>query len=361
MFDYSAVARHYNDGTDRGWEAWVLAEVAVLNAGGWGTALAVVLARAGHSVRLWTRRPEQAALLASSRVNEAYLPGVTLPDSVKPTNDLQAAVAGCEAVVIVPISAGLRELAHRLGPLLPDDALVVHGTKGLERETLLRLSQVVESELRPAHQGRVAALSGPTHAEEVGRGIPTAAVVASPDQASATALQALLSGRSFRVYTNADIVGVELCGALKNVVALATGVGDGLGGGDNARAALLTRSIAEIGRLVVAAGGRAETVAGLAGVGDLVATCTSRHSRNRRAGEQIGRGVPLERVLAASPQVVEGVPATRAALALAARYGVSMPIAEQAHAVLFEGRDPRHALAELMSRDPTAEAWGRVP
>ncbi len=336
-------------------------EVAVLNAGGWGTALAVVLARAGHSVRLWARRREQAVVLATSRVNEAYLPGVTLPDAVLPTTDLGEAVAGCAAVVVVPISAGLRDLAHRISPLLPDDALVVHGTKGLERESLFRLSEVVESELRSTHRGRVAALSGPTHAEEVGRGIPAAAVVASPDETSAAALQAILSGPSFRVYTNTDIVGVELCGALKNVVALATGIGDGLGGGDNARAALITRSLAEIGRLVVAAGGRAETVAGLAGVGDLVATCTSRHSRNRRAGERLGRGVPLEQLLAESPQVVEGVPATRAALALARHYGVSMPIAEQTHAILFEGRNPQAALAELMARDPTVEQWGRVP
>ncbi len=338
-----------------------MSDIAVLNAGGWGTALAVVLARAGHSVRLWARRPEQAAVLESTRVNDTYLPGVALPPEVQPTNDLEVAVADCAAVVVVPISAGLRELAHRLGPILADDTLVVHGTKGLERETLLRLSQVVESELRPSHQGRVAVLSGPTHAEEVGRGIPAAAVVASADPASAAALQVLLSGPAFRVYTNPDIVGVELCGALKNVVALATGIGDGLGGGDNARAAVMTRSLAEIGRLVVAAGGKAETVAGLAGVGDLVATCTSRHSRNRRAGEQLGRGIPLEQLLVESPQVVEGVPATRAALALARHYGVSMPIAEQTHAILFEGRNPQAALAELMARDPTVEQWGRVP
>lgn len=338
-----------------------MAEVAVLNAGGWGTALAVVLAAHGHQVRLWARRAEQARTLAEQRVNETYLPGVILAASIRPTASLVEAVEGVAAAVVVPISAGLRELAHDLGALLPDDALVVHGTKGLERESLLRLSEVVESELRPAHRGRVAALSGPTHAEEVGSGRPTAAVVACPDRTIAEALQALLNGPTFRIYTNADIVGVELCGALKNVVALATGIGDGLGGGDNARAALMTRSLAEIGRLVMAAGGKAETVAGLAGVGDLVATCTSRHSRNRRAGEQIGRGVPLERVLSESRQVVEGVPATRAALALARRYGVTMPIAEQVHAVLFEGRDPRDALADLMARDPTAEQWGRVP
>lgn len=338
-----------------------MADVAVLNAGGWGTALAVVLARGGHQVRLWARRPEQAEALAQRRVNEAYLPGVALGPGIEPTADLKRAVDGAAAVVVVPISAALRELAQRIGPILPDDALVVHGTKGLERESLLRLSQVIESELRPAHRGRVAVLSGPTHAEEVGRGIPAAAVVASPDLEEAAALQAILNGPGFRVYTNADIVGVELCGALKNVVALATGIGDGLGGGDNARAALMTRSLAEIGRLVVAAGGRAETVSGLAGVGDLIATCTSRHSRNRRAGEQIGRGRPLSEVLAESAQVVEGVPATRAALELARRYGVTMPIAEQVHAILFEGRDPTTALVELMARDPTVEQWGRVP
>jgi glycerol-3-phosphate dehydrogenase (NAD(P)+) len=261
----------------------------------------------------------------------------------------------------VPISAGLRDLARRVAPHLPDDATVVHGTKGLELGTLLRLSEVIESELRPSHQGRVAALSGPTHAEEVGRGIPTAAVVASPDPATATQLQSLLSGPTFRVYTNSDIVGVELCAALKNVVAIATGIGDGLGSGDNARAALMSRSIAEIGRLVQAAGGRADTVAGLAGVGDLIATCTSRHSRNRRAGELIGQGWTVERVLGESRQVVEGVPATRAAIALAQRYGVSMPIAERVHAVLFGGQDPIQALTELMARDPTAERWGRLP
>lgn len=335
-----------------------MAVVAVLNAGGWGTALATVLARGGHRVRLWARRPEQAEALARARTNEAYLPGVALDATIEPTADLAAAVAGCAAVVVVPISAAMRELAARLAPLVPDDALIVHGTKGLERESLLRLSEVIEGELRPSHRGRVAALSGPTHAEEVGRGIPAAAVVASADAGTAVALQGILNGPTFRVYTNADVVGVELCGALKNVVALATGIGDGLGGGDNGRAALMTRSLAEISRLVVAAGGRSETVAGLAGVGDLIATCTSRHSRNRRAGEQIGRGVPLDAVLAQSRQVVEGVPATRAALALARAHGVRMPIAEQAHAILFEGRSPRDALAELMARDPTAEQWG---
>ena len=329
--------------------------VAVLNAGGWGTALAALLGRTGHEVRLWARRPELAEALAVARENAAYLPGVRLPETVAPTADLPAAVAGCEAAVLVPISAGVRELARRVAPILPPDALVVHGTKGFESATLLRASQVIESELGPTHRGRVAALSGPTHAEEVGRDIPTAAVVACADPEVAARLQQLFTSRSFRVYTNPDTVGVELCASVKNVVALAAGIGDGLGGGDNAKAALMTRSLAEIGRLVNAADGRAETVAGLAGIGDLIATCTSGHSRNRRAGELLGRGWTLARVLAEGRQVVEGVPATRATVELASRWGVEMPIAAQVHAVLFEGRSPLQALTELMSRDPTGE------
>ena len=329
--------------------------VAVLNAGGWGTALAALLGRSGHAVRLWARRAEQAAAMRADRENRKYLPGVPLPPTVEPTDDLAAAASGAEVVVLVPISAGLRGLARQLAPHIPPAALVVHGTKGLDRDTLRRLSEVIADELGPAFHGRVAALSGPTHAEEVGRGIPTAAVVACADGAVAEALQSVLTSPTFRVYTNRDVVGVELCGAVKNVYAIAAGIGDGLGSGDNAKAALMTRGLAEIGRLVAAAGGRPDTVAGLAGIGDLMATCTSRHSRNRRAGELIGRGRTLEQILAESPQVVEGVPATRAALALADRHGVSMPIAEQLHRVLFEARDPRAALADLMGRDPTGE------
>ena len=332
-----------------------LTTVAVLNAGGWGTALAALLGRSGHAVRLWARREEQSAAMRVDRENRAYMPGVPLPPTVEPTSDLEAAVRGADVVVLVPISAGVRDLAGRLAGVIPPGALVVHGTKGLDAETLRRLSEVIADRLGPAFHGRVAALSGPTHAEEVGRGIPTAAVVACADGDVAEGLQAVFNGATFRVYTNRDVVGVELCGALKNVVAIAAGIGDGLGSGDNAKAALMTRSLAEIGRLVQAAGGRAETVAGLAGIGDLMATCTSRHSRNRRAGELIGRGKTLDQVLAESPQVVEGVPATRAALRLAARHGVAMPIAEQLHRVLFEAHDPRDALAELMGRDPTGE------
>lgn len=328
--------------------------IAVLNAGGWGTALAALLGRRGHEVRLWARRADLVRDLAMAHENVAYLPGVPLPATVTPTASLAEAVAGCEVALLVPISAGVRDVARQLAPVLPARALVVHGTKGLELETRLRVSEVLAAELGPDQQGHVAALSGPTHAEEVGRGIPTAAVVACPDSAAARALQTILSTPSFRVYTNADLIGVELCAALKNVIALAAGMGDGLGSGDNAKAALITRGLAEMGRLVRAAGGRPETVAGLAGMGDLIATCTSRLSRNRRAGEQLGQGRSLDQILA-DRQVVEGVPATRAALALAERVGVELPIARQVHAVLFEGRTPLQALGELLARDPTTE------
>lgn len=329
--------------------------IAVINAGGWGTALAVLLAGQGHQVRLWARRAELAETINLRRENLDYLPGVAISPSVCATPDLDEAVHECLAVVVATISRFTREIGRRLAPLLRPDVLVVHGTKGLEQGTLMRMSQVLEEELGDAFLGRVAALSGPTHAEEVGRGIPTAAVVACADGKRADALQRLLNCMSFRIYTNPDIAGVELCGAVKNVVALATGISDGLGFGDNSRAALITRSMAEIGRLVSAQGGRMSTVFGLAGIGDIVATCTSRYSRNRWAGEQLGRDRRLEDVLASTPMVVEGVPATYTTLLLAERSGVEMPIAQQVHDVLSERRTPRDALTQLMARETTGE------
>lgn len=331
------------------------ARVAVLNAGGWGTALAIHLARQGHTVTLWARRAEAAERLRRERINAAYLPGVPIPPEIEITADLHTAVSERSVIVVAAISRAMRGLARQLAGALRPDALVVHGAKGFEPETLLRCSEVLEQELGPAFHGRVAVLSGPTHAEEVARGLPAAAVLACPAEDAARRLQRLLSGPSFRLYTNPDRLGVEVCAALKNVVALAAGVSDGLGYGDNAKASLITRSLAELGRLVGALGGNPATVSGLAGLGDIVATCTSRHSRNRWAGEQLGRGRPLEAVLASTPMVVEGVPATRAALALGARVGVELPITEQVAAVLFEGRRPEEALAALMAREPRNE------
>ncbi len=331
--------------------------VSVINAGGWGTALSILLAGKGYDVTLWARRPELARRIAVSRENPDYLPGVRLPENVLVTSDLEEALAGSSAVVVAAISRFMRELASRLGPLLPAGALVVHGSKGLDQETLQRGSEVLEAALGPSHRGRVAAVSGPNHAEEVSRGMPTATVVACRDLGSARRLQSILATRSFRVYTNTDIVGVELCGAIKNVVALAAGMSDGLGYGDNSKAALVTRCLAEMGRLVARMGGRPSTVAGLAGIGDIIATCTSRHSRNRAAGEAIARGRTAAEVQAATPMVVEGIPATEACLRLARQSGVEMPIAEQVHAVLFEGISPRQGLAQLMMREHTSEPW----
>jgi glycerol-3-phosphate dehydrogenase (NAD(P)+) len=329
--------------------------IAVLNAGGWGTALAVLMARAGHSVTLWARRPEAAARLRADGENRAYLPGIQIPPEVEVTPELEVALRGRGVVVVAVISSFMRKIAREVAPLVEGSALVLHGTKGFEPETLRRCSELLESELGASFEGRVAVLSGPTHAEEVGRGIPTAAVLACPDDSIAAELQRLLGGPGFRLYTNRDRTGVEVCGSLKNVIALAAGVGDGLGYGDNAKAALITRGLAEMGRLVVALGGHSSTVGGLAGLGDVVATCTSRHSRNRWAGEQLGLGRSLEDIMASTQMVIEGVPATRAATALAARVGAELPIAEQVHAVLFGARRPVDALAALMAREPRVE------
>ncbi len=329
--------------------------VAVVNAGAWGTALAVLLATGGHAVRLWCRRAELADQIAATRENRVYLPGVAVPPAVRPTVDAREAVAGAWAVLLVPISQALRETARLVAPFVSPEAMVLHAAKGLEQPTLLRLSEVAAQELGSRFARRIAVLSGPTHAEEVGRGLPTAAVVACQDRSVADAFQALLHGPTFRIYTSTDVVGVELCGALKNVVALAVGASDGLGYGDNARAALITRALVEIGRLVEAAGGDPRTVAGLAGLGDVVATCTSRHSRNRWAGEQLGRGRSIAAILASTPQVVEGVPAARAAMRLAERYGVDLPVCVQVYRVVAGGARPREALVHLMGREATIE------
>jgi glycerol-3-phosphate dehydrogenase (NAD(P)+) len=326
--------------------------VAVINAGGWGTALAVLLGNSGHAVRLWCRRPELAMEIAGDRENRAYLPGVAVPPDVLPSHSLEEVLIGAEAVILAPISRAMREIARQVAPFVRAGTPVVHASKGLELPSLLRLSEVIAEELS---RSDVAVLSGPTHAEEVGRGLPTAAVIASRDDLVASTFQGLLHGPRFRVYTSTDVVGVELCAALKNVIALATGASDGLGYGDNARAALITRSLTEIGRLVQAAGGDARSVAGLAGLGDVVVTCTSRLSRNRWAGEQIGRGRPVAEIVASTPQVIEGIPATRAALALSTRYSVELPVCATVDRVLNQGLPVQQALGELMGREATVE------
>ncbi len=327
--------------------------LAVINAGGWGTALAVLMAHA-YPVRLWCRRAELAEEINTSRRNEVYLRGVTIPEGVEATASLEHTLVGADAVVMVTISRAVREVASMVAPFVSQETPVLHATKGLERPSLKRLSEVIAEEIGQPPT-RVGVLSGPTHAEEVGRGQPTAAVVACGDAAVASRFQELLHGQTFRVYTSSDQVGVELCAALKNVIALATGASDGLGFGDNARAALITRSLAEIGRLVHAAGGDARTVAGLAGLGDVVATCTSQHSRNRWAGEQIGRGRSAAEIAASTPQVIEGFPATRAAVELGARFGVDLPVCAVVDHVLNQGASVHEALPRLMGREATFE------
>jgi glycerol-3-phosphate dehydrogenase (NAD(P)+) len=328
--------------------------LAVVNAGGWGTALAVLLGNAGHEVRLWCRRAELADEIARERENRAYLPGVAVPAAVQPTASLEHALDGARAVALVSISRAARETARLVAPRVRPETPVLHATKGLELPSLSRLSEVIGAELA-REPGCIAILSGPTHAEEVGRGLPAAAVVACRDAQVAAMFQELLHGPTFRVYTSLDVVGVELCGVLKNVIALATGAADGLGYGDNARAALITRSLAEIGRLVQAAGGDPRTVAGLAGLGDVVATCTSRHSRNRWAGEQIGLGRTASEIVASTPKVIEGIPSARAAVELARRYGVDLPVCAQVDQVLNHGVAVRDVLARLMGREATVE------
>ncbi len=329
---------------------------AVINAGGWGTALAVLLGDAGHATRLWCRRPELAAEIVATGENRAYLAGVTIPPPVLPTGSLADAVVGAEAVILAPISRAARDTARQVAEYLTRGTPVLHASKGIELPSLKRISEVVGEEL---NSDQVAVLSGPTHAEEVGRGMPTAAVVACADATVASVFQTLLHGPMFRVYTSSDVIGVELCAALKNVIALATGASDGLGYGDNARAALITRSLAEIGRLVQAAGGDPRSVAGLAGLGDVVVTCTSRHSRNRWAGEQIGRGRRVEDIVASTPKVIEGIPATQAAVALGQRYGIDLPVCTQVDQVLNHGMPVQSALAKLMGREATEELPSR--
>jgi glycerol-3-phosphate dehydrogenase (NAD(P)+) len=319
---------------------------AVLGGGAWGTALAAQLARAGHAVGLWLREPEIAAELRERRTNSLYLGDVVLPEGLAPTLDLAAALAGAEAVVVAIPSQYARGVYAQAAPHLAPGAVLVSATKGFELDTLLRMTEVAAAEA-PGHP--LSVLSGPSFAVEVARGLPTAVVVASADRAAAEAIQRAISTRSFRAYTSEDVVGVELAGALKNVVAIAAGILDGLGYGHNTTAALITRGLAEIARLVAARGGRADTVAGLAGLGDLVLTCTGALSRNRRLGQALGAGRSLAE--AQEPhQVAEGVRTTLAACAMADAAGVELPICERMRAVLYEGQPPREALEALMLR-----------
>ncbi|MGE5573298.1 MAG: NAD(P)H-dependent glycerol-3-phosphate dehydrogenase [Bacteroidota bacterium] len=327
----------------------------VIGAGGWGTALSMLLARNGYRVDLWAREEEVAREISTSRTNEAFLPGVTIHEGVLPTTDLGEVVSR-NVLLFMPVpSQHMRGVVRAARPHLAREHVIIHAGKGIEEGSLLRLSQAIMEELPPELHDNVGVISGPSHAEEVAREVPTAIVAASIDERPAKLAQEALMCPTMRVYTSHDVIGVELGGALKNVIALATGIADGLGFGDNTRAALMTRGLAEMARLGIALGANPLTFAGLSGMGDLVVTCMSMHSRNRRAGIEIGRGRKVEEVLGSTRMVVEGVPTTRAAVALARRTGVDMPVAFKLHDVLFSGLDPMQAVTDLMTRDPQAE------
>jgi len=329
--------------------------LAVIGGGSWGTALAVVLAPRFDRVRLWVFEQDLAARMAESRINDTYLPGAVLPANVEVLPDAVACVDGAEVVLGVMPSHHARRVYGELLPSLRPEMLFVSATKGLENGTLLRVSEVMEGVIGERFAPRVGVLSGPTFAKEVARGEPAAVVISSKDAELAQAVQVAFSGPSLRLYTSADPVGVEIGASLKNVIAIAAGVCAGLGLGANTMAALITRGLAEITRLAVAAGGQARTLAGLAGLGDLVLTCNGELSRNRSVGFQLGQGRKLEEILGGMKMVAEGVQTTYAAMELSARLQIEMPITRQMYAVLKEGRPPREGLRELMDRSLKGE------
>lgn len=337
-----------------------MSQIAVIGAGAWGTALSIALGRKGaHRIQLWAHEKEVQASISCRRINELYLAEETIPESVSPTGDLKQAVCDAEVVVSVMPSQHCRRLFQEMRPFLKPEMLFVSATKGLEEKSLLRMTEVICSvigsngRLRP----RIGALSGPSFAKEVARGDPTAITVASADAEIAETVQREFSDPRFRVYTNDDVIGVELGGALKNIIAIAAGICNGLGLGHNSIAALITRGLAEITRLVVACGGRQETMAGLAGLGDLVLTCTGGLSRNRRVGVELGRGHKLPDIIASMHgMVAEGVFTTHAAVQLARTHNVEMPITAQMDDILHAGKSPRDAIQELMTRSGKSEA-----
>lgn len=337
-----------------------MSEIAVIGAGAWGTGIAIVLGRKGtHRLRLWAHEVDVCESITRNRVNEKFLPGLTIPDSVTASNDLAATVAGAQIIVSVMPSQHCRGLFERMRPLIAIDSLIVSATKGLEERSLQRMTEIISQALarEDGSKPAVGALSGPSFAVEVARGDPTAITIASTDAALLRTVQREFSDPRFRVYTNSDVIGVELGGALKNIIAIAAGICDGLGFGHNSAAALITRGLAEMTRLAVACGGRVDTMSGLAGLGDLVLTCTGGLSRNRSVGVELGRGRKLPEITAGMHgMVAEGIFTTTAAVGLARARGVEMPITEQIHAILHHGKSPRDAIYELMTRSGKSEA-----
>lgn len=315
-----------------------MAKAGVIGSGSWGTALARVLSKNGHEVTLWSRREEESRMLREERENKSKLPGCKIPDDILCTTDLEQTVEGKDILVLATASPSIRSMAKKMAPYVAAGQLIVDVSKGIEESTLMILTDVIAQEIP---QCRAAVLSGPSHAEEVGRDIPTTVVAGAKDRETAEYIQNLFMNKVFRVYTSPDMLGIELGGALKNVIALAAGAADGLGCGDNTKAALITRGIAEMSRLGVAMGGHIETFNGLTGIGDLIVTCASMHSRNRRAGILIGQGKTMQEAMDEVKMVVEGVNSAKAAKTLAEKYGIDMPIVQEVNQVLFEGKTAR--------------------
>lgn len=326
-------------------------KVAVIGAGGWGTALANVAAMNHRPVSLWVRRAALAEKMIESRENEDYLPGIKILDEILISSDLEEVLKGAKVVVMVVPAQAMRSVAKEALKYIDKETIVVSASKGLEIGSFCRMSEILKEYMPTKSKENLAVLSGPSHAEEVAKNLPTAIVAASTRREVAEAVQDVFMNMFFRVYTNPDVKGVEMGGALKNVIALAAGISDGLGFGDNTRAALITRGIVEISRLGVKLGARPETFSGLSGIGDLVVTCNSPHSRNRRAGIQIGQGIAPEQVAKSTKMVIEGISTTQAVYPMAEKYGVEMPIIEQVYAILFKQKNPLEAVNDLMRRD----------
>lgn len=328
-----------------------MAEIGVIGAGSWGTALAILLNQNGNHVTLWSHRESEAEIIHTTR-KTSKLPEIILPEEIQVTADLKRAVEEKEVLVLVVPSNCVRETAEKMSPWVKEGTCIVSASKGIEESTLFTMTDIVDS-LVP--QAESAVLSGPSHAEEVARSLPTTCVIGAKSEKTARKLQSLFMSSVFRVYISSDMLGIELGGALKNVIALAAGIADGMGYGDNAKAALITRGMVEIGRLGMKMGGKIETFSGLTGIGDLIVTCASMHSRNRRAGILLGKGYSMEAAMKEVNMVVEGVYSARSAMKLARKYKVELPIIEQVNQVLFEGKDPRTAVSELMLRDTKQE------
>lgn len=334
-----------------------MAKVGIMGAGSWGTAISWLLTNNGHDVTVWSIDAKEVEMLDREREHKSKLPGVKLQDSIRFTNEIQEGIEGQDFVILAVPSPFTRSTAQKMRPFVKDGQILVNVAKGIEESTLMTLSEQIEEEIP---QADVAVLSGPSHAEEVGKGLPTTCVVGARTKKTAEFLQKAFMSEVFRVYTSPDIRGIELGGSLKNVIALAAGIADGLGYGDNTKAALITRGIAEIARLGVKMGGKIETFTGLTGMGDLIVTCASVHSRNRKAGYLIGQGLTMQEAMDEVKMVVEGVYSAKAAKRLSEQYQVSMPIVEQVNEVLFEGKSPAEAVKELMLRD-RKEEHGALP